>query len=165
MVGTFYALHGLDAELYGYWAEVLDAKKIGRGAVAHHRTWAIPSGRGRAWCQPAQALQMCKFLCGDGPVLLSPYRITSAESVWSSIDPLSSQRLDFQHLPVFCWGSIQDAVAQIKRNTFAAILLQCDPGETLEMQAEEKNDFKDLQAGQSVDIDGKERLCSFFGGN
>ncbi|CAL1162217.1 unnamed protein product [Cladocopium goreaui] len=43
------------------------------------------------------------------------------------------------------YGSIQDAVAQIKRNTFAAILLQCDPGETLEMQAEEKNDFKDLQ--------------------
>mmetsp|Transcript_34037 Transcript_34037/g.55873 ORF Transcript_34037/g.55873 Transcript_34037/m.55873 type:complete len:514 (+) Transcript_34037:52-1593(+) len=43
------------------------------------------------------------------------------------------------------YGSIQDAVAQIKHNTFAAILLQCDPGETLEMQAEEKKDFKDLQ--------------------
>ena len=56
-------------------------------------------------------------------------------------------------------------MAQIKRNTFAAILLQCDPGETLEMQAEEKNDFKDLQAAQPVAIDGKERLCSFFGGN
>ena len=44
-------------------------------------------------------------------------------------------------------GSIRDAVAQIKRNTFAAILLQCDPGEKLEMEAEDKKDFSDLQEG------------------
>ena len=42
-------------------------------------------------------------------------------------------------------GSIRDAVAQIKHNTFAALLLQCDPGEKLEMKAEETHDYTELQ--------------------
>jgi len=43
------------------------------------------------------------------------------------------------------YGSIRDAVAQIKHNTFAALLLQCDPGEKLEMKAEETHDYTELQ--------------------
>ena len=36
-------------------------------------------------------------------------------------------------------------MAQIKHNTFAALLLQCDPGEKLEMKAEETKDYTELQ--------------------
>jgi len=43
------------------------------------------------------------------------------------------------------YGSIRDAVSQIKHNTFAALLLQCDPGEKLEMKAEETQDYTELQ--------------------
>lgn len=39
------------------------------------------------------------------------------------------------------YGTISTVVVQIKRNAFAGILLQCDPGETLEKEAVTTKDF------------------------
>ena len=43
------------------------------------------------------------------------------------------------------YSTIRGAVPEIKQNSWSAILLQCDPGEILEKQAEEANNFDELQ--------------------
>jgi len=67
--------------------------------------------------------------------------------VTRAISLFSIRQVDYcQPTPAeICSGSIRDAVAQIKHNTFAALLLQCDPGEKLEMKAEETHDYTELQ--------------------
>eukprot|EP00913_Durusdinium_trenchii_P029606 g27750.t1 len=80
----------------------------------------------------------------------APERMKEDPNLKPSLESYNAMVQSFHDLHAFSsklYGTIQPAVTQIKHNAFSEILVECDPGENLEREADESKDFTKLQDG------------------
>ncbi|CAK9038107.1 Zonadhesin, partial [Durusdinium trenchii] len=78
----------------------------------------------------------------------APERMKEDPNLKPSLESYNAMVQSFHDLHAFSsklYGTIQPAVTQIKHNAFSEILVECDPGENLEREADESKDFTKLQ--------------------
>ncbi|CAK9017220.1 Uncharacterized protein SCF082_LOCUS13538 [Durusdinium trenchii] len=78
----------------------------------------------------------------------APERMKEDSNLKPALESYNEMVQSFHQLYSFntdLYSTVKPAVVQIKHNAFSAILLECDPGEKLEKEAEKSNDYHTLQ--------------------